>query len=157
MYDNSTGGAFPAIAFAVRTRLYAFEQRGAATLLPWLQRYTTPSPAPGLPTWCLGILNVRGTVQMAVDLGMLLGYGQSDTSDGSRLIFIEHGEAQLGLLVDLEIGVRYLRPNDSPEDALGGPFATSTAMLETRSVTVLDGAAIIRHVAEQLGAPVYLS
>ncbi|MDB5058258.1 MAG: Chemotaxis protein [Chloroflexi bacterium] len=156
MYDNTDAQGFPAIAFGVRSRLYAFQQRGTATLLPWLQRYAGASPAPSLPQWCLGLLNVRGTVQMAVDLGNLLGHGPSDTTESSRLIFIEHGLAQLGLLVDSEIGVRTLMPNNLPEDAFGGPFATSSAMLESHPVTVLDGSAIIRHVAKQLDAPIYI-
>jgi chemotaxis signal transduction protein len=157
MHESAAGRAFPAIAFAVRGRLYALEQRGTADLLPWLQRFTTASTVPGVPDWCMGLLNVRGTIQMVVDLGHLLGYGRSDTGEGSRLIFLEHGAAQIGLLVDMEIGVRYLRPNDAPEQAMGGPFATGSALLENRPVTVLDGAAIIRHVAETLRAPAYLT
>jgi chemotaxis signal transduction protein len=112
---------------------------------------------PGLPEWLLGLLNVRGTVQMVVDLGHLLGHGRSDAGDSSRLIFIEHGTAQLGLLVDREIGVRYLRPDDAPEHAMGGAFAMGCALLENHPVTVLDGAAIIRHVADALRAPAYLT
>jgi purine-binding chemotaxis protein CheW len=157
MLESATGRAFPAIAFAVRGRLYGLEQRGTADLLPWLQRFTAASAVPGLPDWFVGLLNVRGTVQMVVDLGHLLGHGRSDAGDSSRLIFIEHGTAQLGLLVDKEIGVRYLRPDDAPEHALGGPFAVGCAQLENHPVTVLDGAAIIRHVADALRAPAYLT
>lgn len=157
MQESVTGHAFPAIAFSVRGRLFALEQRGTADLLPWLQRFTAASPAPGLPEWVLGLINVRGTVQMVADLGQLLGFSRSEVNDATRLIFIEHGAAQIGLLVDSEIGVRYLRPSDAPEHAMGGSFATGSALLENHPVTVLDGAAIIRHVADALRAPAYLS
>jgi chemotaxis signal transduction protein len=157
MHPTTIDRVFPAIAFSVRDDMYAFEQQGTATLLPWLQRFTAASPAPALPVWCIGLLNVRGTVQMAVDLGYLLGYGQSDAAEGSRLIFLEHGLAQLGLLVDSEIGVRDLRPARAANESVGRPFAISSATLNGHPVTVLDGAAIISYVAEQLGAPVYTS
>jgi chemotaxis signal transduction protein len=155
MIDKTTDQTFTAITFAIRSGLYAFEQRGTATLLPWLQRYTAVSPAPGLPPWCLGLLNVRGTVQMAADLGDLLGFGPSEITGSSRLIFIEQGPAQLGLLVDSEIGVRYLQLHAVPMDALSVPFAVKVGVLDTRPVTVLDGSAVLRHVAHQLQAPAW--
>jgi len=156
MLEGSSGRVFPAIAFVLRGRLYALEQRSTANLLPWLQRFSQPSGAPGLPEWCLGLLNVRGSVQMVVDLGQLLGYGPADAGESTRLIFIEHGLAQIGLLVDSEIGVRYLRPSERPEheEDLFGSFS---ALLENQAVTVLDGAAIILHVGDALRAPSYLT
>jgi chemotaxis signal transduction protein len=157
MTDSGNGRSFAALVFAMRGRLYAFEQHGQATLLPWLQRYRAASSAPGLPDWCLGLLNVRGTVQMIVDLGYLLQEGHSNVAAGSRLIFIEYGAARLGLLVDEEVGVRYLRPAE-PLDLQASPaFANGAAWLEAQAVTVLDGAAIIQHVAEELRAPEYLT
>ena len=144
------------LAFAVRDRLYALEHRGAAHLLPWLQRYTPPSSAPGLPDWCLGVLNVRGTVQMVADLAYLLGFGLSEPDVQTRLIFLEHGSAQLGLLVDREIGVRPVIPVDQPADE-PLPFQHATGLLEGQPVVVLDGAALIAHVARQLRAPTYLA
>jgi purine-binding chemotaxis protein CheW len=154
MIDNVADQSMPAVVFALRTRLFALEQHGDARLLPWLQRFVGASPVPGLPQWSLGLLNVRGTVQMAVDLGYLLGFGQSTAGPESRLIFLERGSIQLGLLVDAEIGVRYLRSaGEVPADE-NVPFATKAATLDGRSLLVLDGVAIIRHVAEQLGAPV---
>lgn len=153
MIDDATEESFLAMTFAVRSDVYAFEQLGAATLLPWLQRFAGASAAPGLPPWCLGLLNVRGTVQMAIDLGNLLGFGPTDIGDSSRLIFIEQGRAQLGLLVDSEIGVRRLRPQHAAASAPAGPFAVRTGMLGAQPVTVLDGSAIIHYVAQQLEAP----
>lgn len=155
MSDRVQQRQFLAIVFLLRGRLHALEQRGTATLLPWLQRYAPPSSAPGLPDWCWGLLNVRGAVQMIVDLGNLMGFGPSTITEHSRLIFIEHGAAQLGLVVDREIGVRTLRPGDAAHDARVS-FAASGAFLEDRPVLVLDGAAIIGRVAEALRAPSYV-
>jgi len=157
MAENMNGRVFAALVFDVRGQLYALEQRGSATLLPWLQRYRSVSPTPGLPDWCLGLLNVRGTVQVVTDLGHLLQEGRSEVADGSRLIFIEHGAAQLGLLVDQEVGVRYLRPGEVSDPTDTRQFSAAPAWLENRPVTVLDGAAIIQYVAEALRAPAHLS
>ncbi|HWE63872.1 MAG TPA: chemotaxis protein CheW [Chloroflexota bacterium] len=155
MDDRPAERPFLAIIFLLRERLYALEQRGAAPLLPWLQRYARPSAAPGLPDWCQGVLNVRGTVQMVVDLGCLLGLGLSAITDQSRLIFIEHGSAQLGMMVDREIGVRTVRRADVARDH-GVPFIAGGALFDDRAVTVLNGAEIMQHIAGALRAPAYL-
>ena len=156
MHEHPRPRQFLAITFALRDGLYALEQRGAATLLPWLQRYVAPSEAPGLPGWCLGLINVRGTVQMVADIGHLLGLGPSEVSDETRLIFIEQHAAQLGLLVDREIGVRMLRLSEVPPDADPAGFVCCAALLEDQQVLVLDGARIIRFAADMLRAPAYL-
>jgi len=93
---------------------------------------------------------------MVIDLAHVLGYGRTDTTDHCRLIFIEHGGAQLGLVVDSEIGVRYLHPNTMQEDTVEEVFATATALLDNRVVILLDGVAIIREIAQQLRAPAYV-
>lgn len=156
MLDQGYGSPTFCLTFVVRDHLCALDQRGSAHLLPWLQRYTPPSSAPGLPDWCLGVLNVRGTVQMVVDLGHLLGFGLSEPDTQARLIFLEHGLAQLGLLVDREIGMRPVAPLDEPlGDAL--PFQHGVGLLEGQPVALLDGAALIAQVATQLHAPSYLA
>jgi chemotaxis signal transduction protein len=146
----------PAILFGVRSNLYALEQHGTATLLPWLQRYTPVSFVPGLPSWCLGLLNVRGTIQMVVDLGQILGFAPCDLTERSRLIFIEQGTAILGLLVDFEVGVRYLRAPEAPVNTTPAPFSSGVCLLGDEAVMVLDGALLIAHVAKHLDAPAYL-
>lgn len=155
MIEDVADQTMPAVVFTLRTRLFALEQQGTATLLPWLQRFAGASSIPGLPPWSLGLLNIRGTVQMAVDLGHLLGLGQSAPGPESRLIFLELRSIQLGLLVDTEIGVRYLHPAGDPPPEEAIPFAIKSATLDGRSLVVLDGAAVIRHVAEQFGTPAF--
>ena len=144
------------LTFAVRDRMCALEQHGSAHLLPWLQRYTPPSSAPGLPDWCLGVLNVRGTVQLVVDLAYMLGFGPTEPDGQARLIFVEHGSAQVGLLVDREIGVRSVVSLDQPpEEPL--PFQHGVGLLDGQPLALLDGAALIAHVAAHLRAPSYLA
>lgn len=156
MYERMRVRQFLAVAIALGDTLYALEQRGAASLLPWLQRYAPPSSAPGMPEWYLGLLNVRGTVQMVVDLRRILGDGPSDPVETSRLVFIEHGTAQLGLLVDREIGVRTLTVTDEPIPLEGNGFISFVAALDSARVLVLDGAKIVRFIADELRAPAYL-
>jgi chemotaxis signal transduction protein len=102
----------------------------------------------------MGLLNVRGTVQMVVDLGQILGFATCELTENSRLIFIERS-AILGLLVDVEIGVRYLRAGETPADAPSMLLSSGSALLDDQVVTVLDGASLIAQVAEQLEAPVF--
>lgn len=156
MLDQGYGPQALCLVFAVRDRLCAFDHRGSAGLLPWLQRYTHPSGAPGVPEWCLGLLNVRGAVQMIVDLGHVLGFGLTEPAGQARLIFLEHGAAQLGLLVDREIGMRQVALQESAGDDLL-PFQYASGQLDGRPVALLDGAALIAHLAAQVHAPAYLA
>jgi len=143
----------PALIFTVRGHAYGLLQDGGAALLPWLQRYTTVSPVPGVPAWLLGLLHVQGTVQPVVDLGLFMGWGESARGGGARLIFVEHDELCAGLLVDGASGIRYLDRVERDGDMAGQPLLAGTATMNGEPVDILDGCLLIDALAGALGAP----
>lgn len=143
----------PALVFTVRGRLYSLPQDGGAALLPWLQRFDSPGSVPGVPNWMLGLLSVQGTVQAIADLGAFLGFGVSTPSDESRLIFIEHGDLRVGLLVDSASGIRYFDSMNFTGYSADEPLVAGRASFNGQEVRVLDGIALLYSLAESLGAP----
>lgn len=143
----------PALVFTVRGRLYGLLQDGGAALLPWLQRYDTPGSVPGVPSWMLGLLSVQGTVQAIADLGAFLGFGTSIPTDESRLIFIEHGDLRVGLLVDGVSGIRYFDTVDYTGYSADEPLVAGSATFNGQHVRVLDGIALLYNLAGTLGSP----
>lgn len=142
----------PALVFTVRGQAYGLPRDGGAALLPWLQRYTTVSPVPGVPDWMLGLLHVQGSVQAIVDLGLFMGYGEGGRDAQTRLIFIEREELCVGLLVDEAAGIRYLDRLGHDGDTPDQPLLSATATVNGETVRILDGALLIDTLAAALGA-----
>lgn len=138
----------PALVFSLRTHTYCLLQDGSATLLPWLQRYTTVSPVPGTPAWMLGVFGVHGTIQPIVDIGLFMGHGAGARDNGARLVFIERGELCVGLLVDGAAGIRYL--DRVEQGAVDEPFLLGTATLGGKPIRILDGGGLIEALARTL-------
>ncbi len=143
----------PALVFTVRGRLYGLLQDGGAALLPWLQRYTAPGPVPGVPDWVLGLISVQGTVQAVIDLGAFLGLGPCQPGDDARLLFIEHEQLRVGLLVDSAAGIRYLDTLDYTGYSADDPLTAGVATMSGHRVCVMDGVAVLASLARVLGSP----
>lgn len=143
----------PALIFTVCGRRYGLLQDGGAALLPWLQRYAPASPVPGVPAWMLGLLGVQGTVQAIVDLGAFLGFGATVPGDDTRLIFVEHDELRVGMLVDGASGIRYLDTVDYTGYHDDEPLVAAVGAINGQQVCVLDGVALLDSLARALGSP----
>jgi chemotaxis signal transduction protein len=61
---------------------------------------TDITPLPNLPSWLLGICNVRGEIISVVDLGQVLGLAHPGRSLGAHLILIRDGGMVVGMLAD---------------------------------------------------------
>ena len=55
---------------------------------------------PRAPYYILGVFNLRGKIQPAIDLQLRLGLGRTEIQDGSRLVVVKVQEHVVGLLVD---------------------------------------------------------
>ncbi|TPE48024.1 chemotaxis protein CheW [Maribrevibacterium harenarium] len=71
-------------------------------------RYSEIAPVPGAPSYVMGIVNLRGNVVTVVDTRVRFSLPESDISDETRIIIIEHDGEQIGLLVDAVQEVFYL-------------------------------------------------
>ena len=145
--DGASTDTWSALVVGVRGVLYGFPQEGPAILLPWLQRYRRPSPLPAVPAWVAGLVSVRGTAQVVVDLGLFLGQQPFTPTPVARLVFVESGEHQVGFAVDAEVGVRNLSSN--------GPLTTGEviageALLRNQPIKILNGDVLMTRLVEAM-------
>lgn len=71
---------------------------------------------PGAPTWCAGLLNLRGRVLTVVDLGLLRG---AEGTDGP-VVVVEEAGRRFGLRVSRVLGVQALAGQEAVDVAALG-------------------------------------
>ena len=65
-----------------------------------IRGWTASTPLPNAPSHFLGMINLRGSILPVIDLGSLLGIGETKVSASSVVMVAQIGENQVGLLVD---------------------------------------------------------
>ena len=104
MAESMNGRVFAALVFTVRGVLYALEQRGSATLLPWLQRYRPVSLAPGqrmlIPTGIAVALPQGCEAQVRPRSGLAAKHGVTLLNSPGTIDADYRGEIQV-LLINL--------------------------------------------------------
>ncbi len=63
------------------------------------------TPLPNLPTWILGISNIRGDIVSVVDLKRYLGWTPGGRKRDHRIIVVSNGQTRVGLRVDRVAGI----------------------------------------------------
>jgi purine-binding chemotaxis protein CheW len=83
------------------------------------------TPVPRLPQWVAGVVNVRGRILSAIDLGRFFGLGTTSLSAetgssaaGQYLVVVETPEMEVALLVDEVLAVQAI-PDSQVQDAAG--------------------------------------
>jgi len=66
------------------------------------------TPIPGTPPFVMGIINVRGHIVSIIDIRKYFSLPSSGLSDLNRVIIVEHGPMEMGILADSIAGVRML-------------------------------------------------
>jgi purine-binding chemotaxis protein CheW len=74
------------------------------------------TPVPGAVPEVLGLINLRGAVMLAAQLGTLLGL-ESRQSKESAFVVVERGEGRLALQVDRLVGVAHYSPSELDVDS----------------------------------------
>jgi purine-binding chemotaxis protein CheW len=93
------------------------------------------TPVPRAPAIIRGVMNLRGRVVTVVELGTLIGAGEQES--GERVVLLDRGRRDLGLLVSEVEGV------ESIERVTGAPGQRAVAVRGVArvggwAVTVLD-------------------
>ncbi len=99
------------VIIVLNARYYAFYGRLIQEILP----VSEITSVPGMPTYLLGIMNVRGEIESVLDLRLLLGMPAALPTKRSRILMGEIDGLRSGILVDavediLELPARQLRP-----------------------------------------------
>ncbi|MEZ4742276.1 MAG: chemotaxis protein CheW [Bdellovibrionota bacterium] len=108
---------------------------------------------PGSPKFVEGVINLRGTILPAINLGKLLGRPRSKVTFATRIIIVRAEKLKVGLLVDKLSNVIGLSPTDIEEKNLGGSsraqeVITQIAKCDDKVVGILNVDRIILDCSE---------
>lgn len=101
---------------------------------------------PRAPSSVRGVVNLRGRVVPVVDLGVLLEVGAHPASTPTRLILLELGRRELGLLITDVDGIESIE-KVMPAPQRARPTIRGLARLGALAITVLSAEGVDAEVA----------
>ncbi len=107
---------------------------------------------PHAPSYILGMINLRGTVLVVIDLAQRLGLGGQDPNPASVVVVVEANNRVVGLLVDEVcdiITVTDAMRQDTPSIEHGGSqeYIEGLVMIEERIISVIAINAVVPNEA----------
>ncbi len=112
----------------------------AVTYVEEIQPMKPITVIPGTPMHIVGAVNIRGTILPIIDLRSFLGLGQTDPSDGSKLIVIRAEQLHVGIITDSveevfdvaaeEIGSQIATLSGAPEEFMKGVTNNSIIVID---------------------------
>ena len=83
-------------------------------------KVTEITQVPGAPDFVLGIINLRGNVVTVIDARTRFGLEYRKQDDNSRIVIMEAGDQEVGILVDSVAEVVYMRSSEiEPAPSVG--------------------------------------
>lgn len=140
-YASLAEGSLEVLEFGLAQERYALETRYVREVYP-LKDLT---PLPCTPPFVLGIVNVRGRLTPVLDIKKFFELPDKGLTDLHRVILVGANDLELGLLVDVIVGMRTI-PVESLQPTL--PTLTNIGAAYLKGVTaerlvVLDLARIL--------------
>jgi purine-binding chemotaxis protein CheW len=129
------------LTFSISGELYAIESEYVDEVMP-LAQYT---PLPGVPSFVLGIVSVRGHIVSLLDLRVLFELPIGGLSDKNFMVILQSEEMEFGLLIDRVQAITRIR-RDAIQEKLANLCGVRAAYLlgvTTEQCTVLDGAQLL--------------
>lgn len=83
---------------------------------------------PSSPQYIDGVINLRGTILPAINLGKLAGLDHKKPSASTRIIIVKHQELTAGIIVDALSTVIGLSYSDIEDKSLGGHSQSSNVI-----------------------------
>ena len=90
------------VTFLLAYEMYGLESRWVREILP-LRELT---PLPWNPLFVAGIVNVRGRILPVIDIKKLFDLPEKGLTDLNKVLVVQGGELELGILADQVLGVR---------------------------------------------------
>jgi purine-binding chemotaxis protein CheW len=90
------------IAFDLVTETYGIESAFVREVYP-LQDFT---PLPGVPSYILGIISVRGQILPVVDLKKFFNLPEKGLGELNKVIILSNGQMEFGILADVVHGTQ---------------------------------------------------
>ena len=108
-------------------------------------RLPSVTPVPNVPTWVLGVANIRGDVVSLVDLRAFLGLEPFGRQTSARMLVARDRQEEVtaGLVVDQVKGIRYvtadrINPATSPIEDRVAPYLRGFTEQDGRLLVLLD-------------------
>ncbi|MPM37449.1 hypothetical protein SDC9_84066 [bioreactor metagenome] len=142
---DSGGESLELLEFLIGKERYAVETVFVGEVFP----PGDITPVPCTPPFVAGVVNLRGRIVPVVDLKVFFGIRSVGEKRRSRIVLLQSGGAEIGLLTDgvqgIEItGREAVRPPLSAQGGLPGAYMTGIA---GNDLAVLDGDRILRDIA----------
>lgn len=102
---DETGAFLDLVEFHLASERYAFESLHVREVYPLHQL----APVPCTPPFILGIINVRGRILAVVDLKKFFDLPTRGLGDLNKVIILQSGDMEMGILADRVAGTRILR------------------------------------------------
>jgi purine-binding chemotaxis protein CheW len=110
-------------------------------------RWRSPTPVPGTPQTIVGMLHHRGIILPVIDLRSLVGLAQPAPTRGTRIIVVEHGTIQAGIVGDAVADIVHVddatvEPLPSSLPAAHAQYLSGLMVHDEQPVALLDLAAV---------------
>lgn len=111
-------------------------------------RYPEMTRLPNTPKFIKGVINLRGNVLPVVDVRLRFGFPKGSITDLTRIIVVETGGKQVGLLVDnvyqvVRIPVANVDPPSELITGVSEEFVSGIGRLKDRLIVLLNMSHII--------------
>lgn len=120
---------------------YAIEARFVVETMP-LRELTS---FPGLPSFILGIVNVRGRILTVMDIKKFFDLPESGLTDLHKLIIVRYRELEVGIVADVLLGIQALA-----QERMQPSLPTLTGIREKYLAGVTDEGTIVLRVEKIL-------
>ncbi|HUQ08710.1 MAG TPA: chemotaxis protein CheW [Steroidobacteraceae bacterium] len=132
------------LEFRLAAERYAVETR----LVSEVHVLRELTPLPGTPPFVRGIVNLRGRILPVYDLKKFFGLPEQGLTDLHRIVVVNGGDFEIGLLADVVTGVRTLSPA-----ALSPPLPTLSAIAAEYLRGVSEDRLVVLDLARLLSDP----
>ena len=139
--SDGEGEYLDVVEFVLGHERYAFESSYVSEVYPL--RDLTPIPC--TPGFVLGIINVRGQLLPVIDLDQFLDLRKREETEHARVIVLDAGGVQLGVIADSIVGVRAIATSQIQASllTLTGRSAELLKGVDGERLAILDAAAIL--------------
>lgn len=139
--ESTPGNIIEVIVFELGGEHYALEAKYIREVYP-LKDYTS---LPGAPSFVYGLINVRRKILPLINMKKFFGLPESQESSRSKVIILEEGDLEFGILADSIAGVRKIAPD---EIQISLPSLTGVRLEFLKGVTqdrlvILDGSKLL--------------
>jgi len=129
------------LSFMLAGERYAIEARFVVETMP-LRELTS---FPGLPSFIMGIVNVRGRILTVMDIKKFFDLPESGLTDLHKLIIVRYRELEVGIVADVLLGIQALA-----QERMQPSLPTLTGIREKYLAGVTDEGTIVLRVEKIL-------